>query len=157
MKGHGQSGLRIHAPDKALECEASQIHHRNARQLSVATFNVRTLADKLQLDEEPMITTTTKSQETCQSDQAHHPPVSSYTKTTIISNKLQQIVVGCEKYLMDIVSIQEHRLKTTNGTDIEFVTKDLNGWTLAHTNSSKTSHGVAILFSAKIAKLLINV
>ena len=83
--------------------------------------------------------------------------VASYNVRTLadsqnISNKLQQIVDGCEKYQIDIVSIQEHRLKINE--DIQIKHQLLaNGWTLAHTNSNQQSHGVAILYSKRISQL----
>ena len=100
---------------------------KNAREFSVSTFNVRTLRN-----------TETETGPT-------------------ISHKLQQLVVGCEKYDLDIVSLQEHRLHTENGEDLNFISNNLNGWTLAHTDSSQHSHGVALLYSKRIAQLLTNV
>ena len=70
-----------------------------------------------------------------------------------ITNKLQTIVDGCEKYHIEIVAIQEHRQKTTAGNNIGKMTT-ANGWTLAHTDSDHHSHGVAILYSPKIDKVL---
>ena len=97
----------------------------STREFNVSTYNVRTLND----------TTSASSQS--------------------IGHKLQQIAAGCDKYLIDIVAIQEHRLKITDGEDINF--KHFDSWTLAHTNSSHTSHGVAVLFNKRIAQVLVNV
>ena len=123
MKGHGQSGLRIHAPDTATYISATKpttsIHQTKG--FNVSTFNVRTLND-----------TNNKG-----------------------NNKLQQIAIGCDKYLIDIVALQEHRLKITDGNEINY--QKLNGWTLAHTSSSLKSHGVAILYNERVSKALINI
>jgi exonuclease III len=73
------------------------------------------------------------------------------TSKAHITNKLQRIVDGCEKYHIDIVCIQEHRLKTNE--NINYITTD-SGWILAHTNSNHQSHGVAILYSKRISNII---
>jgi len=72
-----------------------------------------------------------------------------------IGNKLQQIAVGCDKHHIDIVALQEHRFKIIGDENIH--REHIDGWTLAHTSSSQTCHGVAILFNKRIDKVLINV
>jgi len=125
MTEYGESGVA----DRRHRCrtldKASTGRRANyAREFVVSTFNVRTLRN-------------------------------TETKTgTIISHKLQQLVAGCEKYHIDIVSLQEHRLHTTNGENFNILNKDLNGWTLAHSNSCNTSHGVAILYSNNISQVV---
>ena len=79
------------------------------------------------------------------------------TNNTYTTHKLHQIIVGCEKHNIDIVAIQEHRLKITNGENINYLQTNLNGWTLAHTNSTHDSHGVAILYSRRLASHLASV
>ena len=71
------------------------------------------------------------------------------------NHKLQQIAIGCDKYLIDIVALQEHRLKITDGNEINY--QKLNGWTLAHTSSSQKSRVVAILYNERVSKALINI
>lgn len=125
MKEHGQSGFRIHAPENATDRSATTDPSTNTRELNVATFNVRTLKD-----------TTSASDRN-------------------IGHKLQQIAIGCDKYHIDIVALQEHRLNTSDGDDIDY--QHFDGWTLAHTSSSPTSHGVAILYNKRVAKVLSSV
>jgi exonuclease III len=75
------------------------------------------------------------------------------TSSQTISHKLLQITNGCKKHKIYVVAIQEHRLKTTNSDDINYIT--LNAWTLARTNSSHTSNGVTLLYSKRVSKALV--
>lgn len=119
MKECGQSGsLRIHTPDLALGRRAT------GREFTVASYNVRTLAD----------TKREGGRDIC--------------------HKLQQLIAGCEKHSIDFLAIQEHRLKSTD--PVSFQHHD-RGWMLAHTNSSSECHGVAALYSARVAKLVYSV
>jgi exonuclease III len=99
----------------------------NAREFMVSTYNVRTLRN------------------TANETSAN------------ISHKLQQLIVGCNKYQLDIVSIQEHRLHTSNGDNLEYISQGLQDWTLAHTDCTTQSHGVALLYSKRISQVLINI
>lgn len=127
MKEHGQSGLRIHAPDEAAKQSATKPtpETKYLRELNVSTYNVRTLKDTT-------------------SETNHN-----------IGYKLNQIIAGCNRYAIDIVAIQEHRLKTSDGEEIGYQSHD--GWTLAHTSSSHICHGVALLYNERIEKVVLSV
>jgi exonuclease III len=121
--------MKDQRPDEACPDRCAPLPnyiYKTTREFTVSTYNVRTLSDSTSVSGLP-----------------------------IIGHKLQQIVAGCEKHHIDIISLQEHRLTIDDGEEINFI--DLNGWTLAHTNSCHRSHGVAILFSKRIAQVLINV
>jgi hypothetical protein len=115
MKEHGQSGLRPHSLDNAPDRSTQQTKTKNK---TIKEFSVATYNVRTLNDS---------------------------TSSQTISHKLLQITNGCEKHKIDVVSIQEHRLKTTNSENINYIT--LDEWTLAHTNSSHTSHGVALLYN----------
>ncbi|XDV32109.1 hypothetical protein PO909_002998 [Leuciscus waleckii] len=68
-----------------------------------------------------------------------------------ISHKLEQIIAGCNSTKIDIITIQEHRLNSTE----PITTKcRMDGWTLAHTNSTHDCHGGAVLYNKRIAPLV---
>ncbi len=70
-----------------------------------------------------------------------------------VAYKLPQIIAGCNTHGIDIMCIQEHRQHTTT----ELGEQHIDGWTLTHTNSSHTSHGVAVLYSKQIEPFVTSV
>lgn len=68
-----------------------------------------------------------------------------------VKHKIQQLINGCERHQIDILTIQEHRLKTETPIKIE----KYDDWTLVHTNSTHDSHGVAILYNKQIKQQVI--
>ena len=80
MTKHGQSGAdRIHVSDRASSRRETNI----GKAVSVATYNVRTLAD-----------TTRETERGIRNN---------------IRHKVQQIIAGCEEHDIDILAIQDHR------------------------------------------------
>lgn len=83
----------------------------NIRQFSVATYNVRTLNDTI-----------------CR-------------KTgELIMHKVDRIITGCEKYHIDLVAVQEHRLRTSNTVGY----KKYSSWTMIYTDIRKPRISLAI-------------
>ena len=80
--------------------------HQHLRQLIVATYNVRTLND----------TICTETGE-------------------LITHKLDRIIADCERYDIDLIALQEHRLHTNDQIEFSYYHQH-DKWTLAHTNST---------------------
>ena len=93
------------------------------KHLTIATYNVRTLSNT--------ICTETGEE---------------------ITNKLQRLIAGCEEQNIDIMAIQEHRLKIADSVGYSH----FNNWTLAHTSSLNT-HGVAVLYNKRIEKRIVSI
>ena len=64
-----------------------------------------------------------------------------------VSNKTDRIIAACEKYHIDIVAIQDHRLKTKDS----YATQLLGDCTMIHTNSPHKCLGIAILYNKRFA------
>ena len=101
----------------------------NARKLKIATFNVRTLADT---------------------------NFESSTRPTV-KNKTEQLIRGCQQMNIgiDILCIQEHRLKTKPGEELNNIKS--GNWTLIHSDSTHQSHGVAVLLSDRAFNIISSV
>ena len=97
--------------------------HQSLRQFIVATYNVRTLNDTICIETGELIT-----------------------------HKLDRIIADCERYDIDLIALQEHRLHTNDQIEFSYYHQH-DKWTLAHTNSTSKCHGVALLYSNKIAQL----
>lgn len=73
-----------------------------------------------------------------------------------ITHKIDRIIADCEKHNIDLVANQEHRLKTTEIFGYS-QHKQHNNWTLAPSDSSTISHGVAILYNKNISELITSI